>query len=77
MVTAVSSRCAILYSIMTRKPNGLLHQDLTGQILGAFYGVYNELGSGFPFGWHGIPHIPDMLPRSIGLSSEHVDELVG
>jgi hypothetical protein len=32
---------------MTREPNGLLHQDLTGQILRAFYGVYNELGSGF------------------------------
>ena len=47
MVTAVTSRRAILFSIMTRKPNGLLHQDLTGQILGAFYGVYNELGSGF------------------------------
>ncbi len=44
---AVTSRRAILFSIMTRKPHGLLHQDLTGQILGAFYRVYNELGSGF------------------------------
>jgi hypothetical protein len=47
MVTAVTSRRAILFSIMTREPNGLLHQDLTGQILRAFYGVYNELGSEF------------------------------
>jgi len=27
--------------------NRLLHIELTGQILGAFYRVYNELGSGF------------------------------
>jgi hypothetical protein len=46
-VKAVTSPGAILFSIMTGNPNCLLHQDLTDQILGAFYRVYNELGSGF------------------------------
>jgi len=32
---------------MTRKTDGLIHRDLTDQILGAFYREYNELGSGF------------------------------
>jgi hypothetical protein len=31
---------------MMEKTDRLIHQDLTGQILGAFYRVYNELGSG-------------------------------
>ena len=31
---------------MTKKTKGLIHHDLTGQILRAFYLVYNELGSG-------------------------------
>ncbi len=44
---AVTSPGATLFSIMTGNPNCLLHQDLTGQILGAFYRVYNELGSEF------------------------------
>jgi GxxExxY protein len=32
---------------MLKKSDYLIHQDLTGQILGAFYRVYNELGKGF------------------------------
>ena len=31
---------------MTKKTKGLINHDLTGQILRAFYLVYNELGSG-------------------------------
>ena len=32
---------------MHPKTDGLLHEDLTDRILGAFYRVYNALGSGF------------------------------
>lgn len=37
----------ILLCSMLKKTDGLIHQDQTGQLLGAFYRVYNELGSGF------------------------------
>ena len=43
----VGCRGPILSCSMTRKTDGLIHRDLTDQILGAFYRVYNELGSGF------------------------------
>ena len=32
---------------MQRSPNGLLHVDVSGRILGAFYRVYDALGFGF------------------------------
>ena len=34
-------------SVLRRVPTGLKHGDLTEQIIGVFYGVYNELGYGF------------------------------
>jgi GxxExxY protein len=40
--------CGVILSCsMMEKTDGLIHQDLTGRILGVFYRVYNELGSGF------------------------------
>lgn len=34
-------------SMAPREPAGLKHGELTAQIIGVFYGVYNELGYGF------------------------------
>jgi GxxExxY protein len=47
MMKRLGCRSAILCSSMREKTEELLHEDLTGTILGAFYRVYNELGSGF------------------------------
>ena len=38
---------AILPSSMLKTTDSLTHQGLTGQVLGAFYRVYNQLGTGF------------------------------
>lgn len=46
-MTSLGCSGAILPRSMREKTEGLLRQDLSARILGAFYRVYNELRSGF------------------------------